>query len=118
MQGHRNLISIHIPGTLAADVNWRWKVPYDCRIKHASAVANNSDATLALGTSADSDAILAAAAIGDGRAPAEFAAADWAAANPAAVLNRGDVLVVTLDIDGNAGTAAQNATVVLTLLEG
>jgi hypothetical protein len=119
MQGHRFIQTIHIPGTLAADINVRWKLPFDCRLKHISAVAsNNSDATLAVGDSGDIDAILAASAIGDGNTPAQFDAGDWAAANPTAALGKGDVLVYTLDFDGDSGTAAQNVTVVATFLEG
>jgi hypothetical protein len=119
MIGKLTLLSFHIPGTLAANLNIRWAAPFAGRIKHVSAVASNdSDATLAVGDSGDDDAILAAAAIGDSGVPAEFDVDNWAATNPTAGFAEGDVLVFTLDFDGSAGTAAQNVTIVATLLEG
>ena len=58
--------AFHIPGTLSADLNIRFTVPSNCSLVHVSAVASNdSDATLAIGTSADTDGYLAAATIGD-----------------------------------------------------
>ncbi|MGH2538227.1 MAG: hypothetical protein ACRDHL_12590 [Candidatus Promineifilaceae bacterium] len=119
MQGHRNLLSIHIPGTLAANVNWRWQAPFDCRLAHVSAVGSNAnDASLSLGVSSDPDSILTASAVGDSDVPAEYGRADWAGTNPSGRLNQGDILVATVDFDGAGGTAAQNLTVVLTLVEG
>ncbi len=57
---------IHVPGSLAANMDVRFTVPSDCTLVHVSAVASNdSDATLALGTSADTDGFLAACVIGD-----------------------------------------------------
>ena len=64
--------SYHIPGTLSADINIRFTAPFNCTLKHVSAVASNdSDATLAVGTSADSDGFLTAFAIGDSNTPVE-----------------------------------------------
>lgn len=120
MQGNRNLLAFHVPGTLSANLDIRWEAAFDCRLKHISALASNdSDATLAVGGGADgSTAILAAAAIGDSGAAVEFGLADWATTNPTAVLAKGDLLKLTLDFDGSSGTAAQDVTIVLTLLDG
>lgn len=117
--------AFHIPGTLGADLNIRLTVPSNCQITHVSAVAsNNSDATLAMGTSADTNGFLAAIAIGDSNTPTEFDLDDFDGAlltnageeNPA--LDDGDILVLILDHDGASGTAAADVTIVLTFTEG
>lgn len=117
--------AFHIPGTLAANVNIRFTVPSNCTLVHVSAVAaNDSDATLALGTSADTDGFLAAAVIGDSNTPVEKAITDFdgallsdAGSEPPR-LSDGDIFVATLDYDGAAGTAAQDVTLVFTFAEG
>jgi len=115
----------HVPGTLSADLDIRFTVPSDCTLVHVSAVAgNDSDATLALGSSDDTDGYLTATAIGDSGTPAEFDRADFDGAllsdagNEFPRLAAGTVFVLTLDHDGASGTAAQNVTLVLTLAEG
>ena len=111
--------TIHIPGTLAANIVATLTMPQDCRLVQVSAVASNdSAATLMLGISTDTDSILAAAAIGDSGTPVVFDSDIWAATNPTGRLYAGDVLVVTLDFDGASGTAAQNVTIDLDFLEG
>ena len=118
MQGNHIQHHIHIPGTLAANVVARFTAPFDMTLEHVSAVAsNNSDATLALGTSADDDAYMVAKAIGDSGTPAEFDLDDFVSATHPHIL-KGTIVVVTLDFDGSAGTAAQNVTVILTFGEG
>ena len=105
----------HIPGTLSANLNIRFTIPSDCTLLHVSAVASNdSDATLALGTSADTDGFLAACVIGDSNTPVEKAIADF----DGALLSDGDIFVATLDYDGAAGTAAADVTPVFTFAEG
>lgn len=119
MLGQHMTRTVHVPGTLAANLDIRLGVTRGCRLAAVSAVASNdSAATLAIGVAADTAAILAATAIGDSGAPALFGPADWTAANPTGRLQAGDVLVVTLDYDGDGGTAAQNVTVDLVFLEG
>lgn len=108
----------HIPGTLAADIGIRWAAPMDATLLHVSAVASNdSDATLKLGTSANDDAYLTAATIGDSGTPAAFDRGDFVGGQYPRIVD-GDVVVITLDYDGSSGMAAQNVTLVLTLAEG
>jgi hypothetical protein len=115
---------IHVPGSLAANMDVRFTVPSDCTLLHVSAVASNdSDATLALGTSADTDGFLTACVIGDSGTPVEKDAGDFdgalvtgGASFPR--LSDGDVFVVTDDYDGASGTAADDFTLVLTFAEG
>lgn len=118
MQGNHIQHHIHIPGTLAANVTPRFTAPFDMTLEHVSAVAtNDSDATLKIGSSADDDAYLAAAVIGDSGTPAEFDWEDFVDTAHPHIL-KGTVVVVTLDFDGSGGTAAQNVTIVLTFGEG
>jgi hypothetical protein len=63
-------LSYHIPGTLAANVTIYWTAPFDCTLRHVSAVASNdSDATLIIGTSADTNGFLESTTIGDSGTP-------------------------------------------------
>jgi hypothetical protein len=117
--------AFHIPGTLTANINIRFTIPSPCSLVHVSAVASNdSDATMALGTSADTDGFLAACVIGDSNTPVEKQRADFDGAlltdagkeNPR--LADGDIFVITIDYDGSSGTAADDLTLVLTFTEG
>ncbi len=119
MQGHRSHISFHVPGTLTANLNIRFEAANNFRIQKVSAVASNdSDATLELGISTDTNSILAAAVIGDSNVPVEKTRSDFASTNPTGAVTKGEIVVITLDYDGAAGTAAQNFTIVLSILEG
>ena len=125
MQGKKNTVVIHIPGTLAANIGIQWTLEANCVLKHVSAVASNdSDATLEIGTSADQNGFLVAAVIGDSDVPVEFELADFDGAlltdagNEYPRLSDGDIITVDLDYDGSAGTAAANVTLALTFLEG
>lgn len=115
----------HITGTLAANVNIRFTAPCDCTLLHASAVASNdSDATIIIGDSSDTDEYLQSSTIGDSNVPAEFDGDDWydtSGVQPGVYYPRiadGTVVVVTLDYDGASGTAADDFTLVLTFAEG
>jgi hypothetical protein len=115
----------HITGTLAANVTITFTAPCDCQLLHASACASNdSDATIIIGISADTDEYLQSSVIGDSGVPVEFDADDWydADGNQPGVyyphIADGTVVVITLDFDGASGTAAQNVTIVLTFAEG
>ena len=119
MQGHRNLITFHVPGTLTANLSLKWTASFDGRVKEISAVASNdSDATMTFGTSADADYTLAACTIGDSGTPVTKTVSNWATTNPTGALSKGEIVVITVDYDGAAGTAADDLTVILTLLEG
>ena len=119
MQSHRVVIPFHVPGTLTADLIISWTAPFDGRVKHISAVgSNDSDALLIFGISTDTNSILASTVIGDTSVPAEFDVDDWATTNPTAAFSKGEILVATLDHDGDAGTAIANLTLVVTVIEG
>ena len=117
--------SFHVPGSLAADMDIRFTVPSDCSLVHVSAVSSNdSDATLALGTSADTDGWLEACVIGDSSVPVEKGIADFDGALLSDVGNEppravdGTIVAIIVDFDGGSGTAADDFTLVLTFVEG
>jgi hypothetical protein len=111
--------SIHVAGTLVMGVDYRISVPVDCRLVRVSAVGSNAnDGQLSVGTGPDTDSILELSDIGDSGIPAVYEASDWASTNPTGRLEQGDVLVVTLDHDGDGGSGAQNVTIDLEFVEG
>ena len=111
--------TIHVPGSLAADLEITIGVPVDCRLARVSAVAsNNSDAELAIGVGNDADNIMASATIGDSGTPVVFDPDDWASTNPLGRLEQGDLLKLVVDYDGDGGTAADDLTLDLHFLDG
>lgn len=123
MQGLRITVPVHLAGTLSANQQGVIQLPCPATLIEVSACASNdNDATLQLGTSADADGIMTAAAIGDSSTPAVFNAADFdgALADAANPLHLADDTIVTwlLDYDGSSGTAAQNVDILFTFLEG
>ena len=115
--------AFHIPGTLAANLSIKWTAPFDCQLVHVSAVGSNAnDATLAVGDSTDADGFITAYAIGDSGTPVEKEALtdfDGALADSQYPhISNGDIIALTLDYDGAAGTAADDVTIVLTFTEG
>ncbi len=119
MQGHRVLMPFHVPGTLTANIVITFEAPFDFRFRTVSACSsNNSDATLMLGISTDTNSILTAAVIGDSSVPVEKRVADFDAVNPTGAVTKGEIVVLTVDFDGAAGTAADDLTVLLDILEG
>jgi hypothetical protein len=123
MQGMRFTIPVHLHGTLSANAQGAFRLPCGATLAEVSACASNdSDATLQVGTSADADGVMTAAAIGDSSTPAVFGADDFdgALADGANPLHLADDTVVTwlLDYDGSSGTAGQNVDILFTFLEG
>jgi hypothetical protein len=118
-------ISYAVSGTLAANFVAKWTAPFDCTLLHVSAVAsNNSDATIIVGDSSDTDEYLTSATIGDSGTPVEFDGGDfvdtdgnsWTRYYPR--IADGTIVVLTVDYDGSGGTAAQDLCVVLTFAKG
>ena len=117
--------SYHIPGTLSADVNIRFTAPCDCTLLHVSAVGSNSNSgLLTVGDSSDTDEYLTSSSIGDSNVPAEFDGNDFVDTSGNTHtryyprIADGTVVVITLDHDGDGGTATDDFTIVLTFAEG
>lgn len=114
------MLPIHVPGTLTANLSITLQMPFDSRILEVSAVGSNAnDCTLAvLGGAAGATSILAAFAIGDSGVPVVKTRADFATTNTTGKLANNDYLQLTVDYDGAAGTAANDLSILVTLLEG
>lgn len=123
MQGMRMVVPVHLHGTLSANAQGAFQLPCGATLVEVSACASNdSDATLAVGTSADADGALTAQAIGDASVPAVFGRGDFDGAlvgeNQYPEFVAGTVITWLLDYDGSSGTAGQNVTILFTFLEG
>jgi hypothetical protein len=108
----------HVPGTLSADLAIYFKAPSPCTLLHVSAVGSNSNnGLIKIGTSSNDDAYLEEASIGDSGTPVEFDQDDFVD-DQFPRISDGDVVKITLDHDGDSGTAAHDFTLVLTFAEG
>lgn len=111
--------TIHVVGAPVGNVVATLSVPVDCRLKRVSFCGSNAaDAVLSIGVSGDTDSILAEQDIGDSGTPAVYDVDDFESTNPTGRLEQGDILVITVDPDGDGGTASQDITVDLDFLEG
>ncbi len=109
---------IHITGTLSANVAYRFTAHADMTLKHISAVQSNAgDATLKIGTSADDDLYMTATAVGQSGTPAEFDRDDFVD-DEVKQIRKGTIVVLTVDHDGDGGTAAADLTLVATFTPG
>ena len=117
--------AFHVPGTLSANLDIRFTAPSGCQLVHVSAVASNdSDATFTIGDNSDADEYLTSSTVGDSQTPAEYDGDDFVDSDgnshncyyPA--ISDGTVVVITVDYDGDGGTAANDLTLVLTFVEG
>lgn len=118
MQGNHHTMTIHVPGTLAANVTPVFTVPYDCQLEHVSANGSNAnDATVKIGSTASDAAYMAAKSVGDSDVPAEFGRADFVDGEYPHIPD-GTKVKITVDFDGAGGAAIANLTVVLTFSEG
>ncbi len=123
MDGMRFVVSVHLHGTLAANAQGAFSLPCGATLVEVSAVGSNAnDATLQVGTSADADGVMTAAAIGDSSVPVVKNAAGFNGALCDQVSGPhfadGTIMAWLLDFDGAAGTAAQNVGLLFTFLEG
>jgi len=105
------------PGALTA--NWVIYVELDHAFmpRHVSAVTtNDSDATVMIGLSTDTDSLMTAQVFGDSGDPAEYGPSNFADADEQ--FAKGAIMVVTIDYDGDGGTAGEDPCVVISGLLG
>jgi hypothetical protein len=118
------MLSYHVPGTLGADLNIRFKAPHDMQLIHVSAQGSGvAAAGLSIGTATDAAIHLAKASIGVSNVAVEFDFEDFVAyANKAYPrIAKSAYLCLALDYDYNAGggsVASADVTITLTLLKG
>jgi len=111
--------TIVVPGTLSAPVQYVAKVPSACTIQHVSMCQSNAgNGRVKIGTSVDDDIFLTYTEMGQSGTPVELACADDFRNDVLPHLDAGDILKVYLDHDGASGTAADDATIVITFTEG
>jgi hypothetical protein len=111
-------LSMHVTGTLAANVSYIWTVPFDCQLIHVSAVGSNANnGILDIGPSTDTDGYLDGKDIGDSQVPIEFDRDDFVNTQYPHITD-GTILVLTLDYDGSSATATANFTCVMTFAVG
>jgi hypothetical protein len=118
MQGTHFPITIHVPGTLAANVSAAFQFPFDVQLVQVSAGASNANnGIIDIGPSTDTDGYLDAKDIGDS-APAVFDKPSDFVSSVFPHIVAGTIITVSLDYDGAGGTAAANFTAVLIFTEG
>ena len=117
MQGGNMVWSVHLAGTLSANQNGVLQFPWPVTLTHViAAAANNSDATLVLGTTVGGSEIMTALAIGDSGVPVTFTRGTSGNVFNGAGVTAGQFVPLaagtpyywTLDFDGASGTAAQH----------
>ena len=113
------LLTIGIPGTLTANIVFKYKAPMDCTLQHLSTVQSNAGSgTLKFGTSADDDIFLTATAMGVSGTPGELWAPDDFRYAYTPRIKKGDIVIFTIDFDGPSGTPAADVFIVATFEEG
>ena len=117
------VMTFHFPGTMSADTTARWTAPMDCTLQHLSLNQSNAgSARVKLGTKSpldDDDVFLSLTTAGVSGTPVElFANLGEFRFGVTPRIKKGDIVVLTVDHDGAAGTAAADLTVVLTFEEG
>jgi hypothetical protein len=106
-----------VMGTLAADWAVEFVLPFDCQLIHASvSTSNTNNGTIKLGTSADDDAYLTVQDLPDNDQD-EYDRDDFVGTQFPHIA-AGTVIAITVDHDGDSGTAAADLAVVLTFTEG
>jgi hypothetical protein len=122
MQGKSFCLTVHAIGTLAADINYRLLIPFDCSLVHISAVVSGAArAGLTVGNSVTAAAYLAKASVGASNVPVEFARANFVETPVLPHIVKGTILVVAVDYDYNNGggaVASADLTLVFTFSEG
>ena len=100
---------------LTANLLVKWTMPIGATLIHVSAVCSTAAAmTVMVGISTDTDSVIAAFEAGQSAVPVVKDLGDFSEPH----FNAGDILVMTVDFNGDAGTAGTNPCVVLTFLAG
>ena len=112
--------TIVVPGTLTGPVQYVATIPSPCTIQHISMVQSNADGDgrVKIGLSTDDDIFSTYVTMGVSGVPVELACADDFQSDVLPHLDAGDIFKLYCDHDGDAGTAAQDVTIVITFTEG
>jgi hypothetical protein len=119
MQGTRITYAFHVPGTLAANLDIKFTLPFDAQLVHVSAVGSNANnGILDVGNSSDAEAYVKDKDIGDSGTPGVVDAPEEFVPTNYPHIAAGTIIACALDYDGAGGTAAHDFTLVLTFTEG
>jgi hypothetical protein len=119
MQGTRVIYTFHVPGTLAANLDIKFTLPFDAQLVHVSAVGSNANnGILDIGNSSDGEAYVKDKDIGDSGVPGEVDAPGEFVNSNYPHIATGTIITSALDYDGAGGTATHDFTLVLTFTEG
>lgn len=111
------VFSFAAPGALSANWVIDVELAHAFMPQHISAVGSNANnALISLGTSAAATAVLATKDFGDSGDPAEYDSDDFADADYQ--FAKGDIMRITIDFDGAAGTAVADPAIAITGLYG
>jgi hypothetical protein len=117
MQGNRVTLTFHIIGTLAANPNIRFVLPFDAQLEHVSSVVSGAHpGGLTIGSSADTDLYVELIHTGISNTPAEIIRTGFVGTQYPHIA-KGTIIVVIVDFDDD-GTACADLTIVLTFSEG
>jgi hypothetical protein len=113
--------TVVVPGTLAADVDFRFTLPCDAQLLHISASNSSANAAgLTVGNSSAAAAYLAKSSIGVSGTPVEFDQGEFVGAQFPRIA-KGTIFVAAVDYDyngGGSGAASANLSLVFTFSEG
>ena len=112
-------MTIVIPGTLSAAVDFKTTIPSPCTLQHLSMVQSNAgNARVKIGNSTDDDAYLTYTEAGQSGTPVtKSALTDWVGSVRPHIA-KDEIFTVYVDHDGDSGTAGDDLTIVLTFTEG
>ncbi len=118
MQGDHFTVTFAVPGTLAANEDFRFKFPFDVQLEAVSAVGSNANnGILDIGPSTDTDGYLDAKDVGDSQVPTVFDKDDFVNTEYPHIV-AGTIICISLDYDGAGGTAVHDFTLVMVFSEG
>jgi hypothetical protein len=119
MQGTYLAFPIVVPGTLTADVTYRFQAPFGMQLVKVTAACDNATSfILDIGTASDTDAYLDAVTVtGAAATTTEYDQDDFVGDQYPKIAD-GDEVVATIDFDGGAGNDSANVSVTLWFTEG
>jgi hypothetical protein len=119
MLGDFFTVSVHVPGTLAANETIVFQLPFDCSLVFVSAVGSNANnGILDVGNDGAGEAYVANMDIGDSSEPAVLDEAGDFEGDVFPHIVKDTIIIAAFDYDGAGGTATQNFTLVLGFTKG
>lgn len=119
MQGTHFTVSCHIPGTLAANVSFTFKLPFAAQLIGVSAAGSNANnGILDVGYTGALEGYVKDMDVGDSDVAAVLDTYDDFVGGQFPHIAAATNIIATLDYDGAGGTAVHDFSLVLTFTEG